>query len=193
MVSGQQNETTGAIGADKVGAIMPFNYGTTYMNTVNSCVDINGIERIFASGSDGYVYELDVGTSFDGNNIPAHILTSFNCNKYPRNRKHYHRAVFQASCGNTATVNIGYDLSYASIDTKAGLRTSQTLIGNGSYWEAFIWNQFTWDTPYITDYVIDTPGDGTNINLLAYGDSAVDDPYTILSAICSYSIGRLER
>ena len=49
---------------------MYFDYGSTRaFNTVYSFIDSSGDERILASGTDGYVYELDIGTSLDGDNI----------------------------------------------------------------------------------------------------------------------------
>jgi hypothetical protein len=56
-----------------------------------------------------------------------------------------------------------------------------------------IWDDFNWDAPYVTDYTIDTPGNGTNINFAIFGSNAVDLPYTLNSAIVSRKIGRLER
>lgn len=173
---------------------MYFDYGSSkHMNTVVSIVDDTDIERIFASGSDGYVYELDRGTSFDGDNIASRLFLAFNSNKTPRNRKHYRRTVLQATCMNTAQVNIGYDLSYASSDVSPGYQSSETLLGNGGYWDIFNWDQFNWDTPYVSEYVIDTPGDGLNIALIVYGDTDIDEPYTIHSGIVHYTIRRLQR
>jgi hypothetical protein len=179
-----------------VGGIMPFNMqsaGSMYVNTVASAVDSTGVERIFASGSDGYVYELERGTSQDGANIQSHLFTAFNSSKSPRNRKHYHRTVLQATCLGTAELTVGYTLSYGSGDAADGAQTTQDLIGGGSWWDVFNWDQFNWDAPFLTDYEIDTPGDGVNLGLIIYGDTAIDLPYTISSGILHYTINRLER
>lgn len=179
-----------------VGGIMPFVYQTPvsmYINTAVSAVDSTGVERIFASGSDGYVYELERGTSWDGAAIQSHLLTAFNSSKSPRNRKHYHRSVLQATCMGTAEITVGYTLSYGSAETADGAQSSQTLIGGGSWWDVFTWDSFVWDAPYLTDYEIDTPGNGTNIGMIIYGNTNIDLPYTISSAILHYTINRLER
>ena len=179
-----------------VGGIMPFDMradGSVYVNTVASAIDATGAERIFASGSDGYVYELERGTSQDGNNIKSHLFTAFNSSKSPRNRKHYHRTVLQATCTGTAEVTVGYTLSYGSADAADGLQTTQTLIGGGGWWDQFTWDNFVWDAQYLTDYEVDTPGDGVNLGLIIYGDTAIDLPYTISSGILHFTINRLER
>ncbi|MDE1943469.1 MAG: hypothetical protein KGI47_10070 [Betaproteobacteria bacterium] len=171
-----------------------FSQGTgIYFNTVISVVDNTGVERIFAGASNGYVYELERGSSFDGENINAFLLMAFNSSKTPRNRKHYHRSVLQAVVQNTAQVSIGYDLDYGSYDTQPGSRSSSGLTQTGGLWDQNQWDTGVWDAPYLYDYVIDTPGNGRNMALLIYANNAIDYPYTIQSMISHYSIGRLER
>ncbi len=180
--------------ATATAAAVPFDYGTTrYMNAIDSVVDDDGIERIFGAGSDGYVYELDAGTSIDGSNITAFMLLAFNNNKTPRSRKHYKRVILQATCSGIAQVNVGYDLSYAGDESPTGMRDLQTLIGGGGYWDSFIWDSFNWDSATVQEYKIDTPGNGRNIGLLIYSDNAIDTEYTVSSAIINYTINRLER
>ncbi len=184
----------GTVTTGVAAAIMPFDYGSaSYINGVDSCIDSVGIERLFAAGSDGYVYELDRGTSMDGANITAYLLMAFNHNKSPRSRKKYRRTVLQAACKGLAQVNVGYDLSYAGIEATAGTRSLQSLVGGGGYWDSFTWDNFNWDSPVVNEYVIDTPGNGRNIGLIIFSDNAIDDPYTISSAILHYSVNRLER
>jgi len=175
-------------------AIMTFDYGpSSFVNDVDSTVDVNGIERLFAASSDGFVYELDAGTSFDGGNIFSYLLMSFNNNKSPRSRKHYKRVILQAQCSGIAQVNVGYDLSYAGSESDLGFRSLQTLIGSGGYWDSFTWDAANWDSPVVQEYTIDTPGNGRNIGLLIYGDTAIDSEYTVSSAIINYIVNRLER
>src|SRR5690606_33871487 len=75
------NDGTGLImqvmpsqGGTMSAALMFFDYGSVHMNDVCSFVDTDGTERIIAGGSDGMVYELDKGTSFDGEVISYHFF-----------------------------------------------------------------------------------------------------------------------
>lgn len=175
-------------------AVMPFDHGATrYMNVVDSVVDSTGVERLFAGGSDGYVYELDRGTSIDGSNIFGYVFLAFNSMKSPRARKHFKRTILQATCTGIAQVSVGYDMSYAGTETAGGYRATTTLIGAGGYWDVMHWDQFNWDSPVVQEYTVDTPGNGRNIGLVVYGDSAIDSPYTVSSAIINYTMNRLER
>ena len=178
----------------KFGGATLIDYGPTqHMNVVTSFIGTDGAERILAGGSDGMVYSLDIGTSFDGASIPSRIFLSFNPSKSPRIRKRYRRAIMQAVCDNTADVRIGYELDYGSSAVGSGARALNTLVGNGGYWDISTWGAFNWDAPYVTNYHIDTPGNGTSIGLLIFGDSAVNESYVIQSCILHYMYGRQER
>ena len=188
----QQPSQTGA--SVSQASVMPFDYGSTRaMGCIDSVVDAGGIERLFGGGADGYVYELDRGTSIDGGNIAAFLFLAFNNSKSPRSRKRYKRAILQATCGGTAQVSVSYDLTYAGSESAPGYRAMQSLYGVGGYWESLAWDQFNWDSPVVQEYRIDTPGNGRNIGLLISSDSAIDSAYTISSAIINYTVNRLER
>lgn len=192
----QNTETIGGdvLLGDVVGGIMTFDYSAAGGFTmITSDVDTMGIERTFACGANGYVYELERGTSIDGVAIFSYLLTAFNSSKTPRNRKKYKRTTINAKCGNTANVSIGYSLSFGGQESVDGYQAFQTMFGNGSWWDVFTWDQFIWDAPYVNEYTVDMPGNGRNLSLIIYGNTDLDLPYTIQSAIPNYTIGRLER
>ncbi len=195
-IKGKQTATiNGDILTTDAADLMPFDFSQgagIYFNTCESILDNTGVERIFAGGSNGYVYELERGSSFDGYAINSSILMAFNSSKTPRNRKKYHRSILQAVVTLTAQVSIGYDLDYGS-DVNQGTRSSSVVSQTGGLWDQNNWDSGTWDSPYLNDYTIDTPGNGRNLALLIYGNNAIDYPYTIQSMISHYTIGRLER
>lgn len=173
------------------GGLMPFDYSTiTSMNTAVSYVSDTGQERIFAGGDNGYVYELDKGTSLDGSDIDAHILLTFNYMKSPYIRKRYRRIVIQFRASGTIDVDIGYDLAYGRVEH--GIPNSTNVVGGG-FWDSFTWDNFTWDAAYLQEFNVDTPGVGENISVLIKGNSNQDDAFTIHTVITNYSIGRMQR
>ncbi len=173
------------------GGLMPFDYSTiTSMNTAVSYVSDTGQERIFAGGDNGYVYELDKGTSLDGSDIDAHILLTFNYMKSPYIRKRYRRIVIQFRASGTIDVDIGYDLAYGRVEH--GIPNSTNVVGGG-FWDSFTWDNFTWDAAYLQEFNVDTPGVGENISVLIKGNSNQDDTFTIHTVITNYSIGRMQR
>lgn len=174
------------------GGLMPFDYSilSTHMNSVVSYVADTGQERIFGGADNGYVYELDKGTSFDGTAIDAHILMTFNYMKSPYIRKRYRRAVVQFKATGTVDVQIGYDLAYGRVEHAVG--NSTNVIGGG-FWDSFTWDNFTWDVAYLQEFNIDTPGVGENISLIVKGSSNKDDAFTVHTVVVNYSIGRMQR
>jgi hypothetical protein len=176
--------------------VMPFKYSETmYFKTVESVIDANNNERKFASGSDGYVYELDVGTSFDGANIVAYMLLAFNNFGTPRRRKRFRRTVIQLSAKTTADIRVGYEIDYGSPYVTSGRQGSfnNRVAGGGAYWDATTWDTFFWDSPLVSESRVDTPGNGENIGFVIFSDTAENEPYTLHSAIVHYSYGREER
>lgn len=182
---------------DEVGGISYFDYSIMgsgwYLNTVNSVIDNSGNEQLIAAGSDGFVYSLDKGTSFDGNNILAHLMLPFNPSKSPRNNKHYKRGTFHFNIAGTANVIIGYTLNFGSPNVSEGFRMTQDLIGPGGIWDIMTWNDFTWDSQAVNEFVIDMPGDGANMGILIYGDTDQDLPYIAQDVVMQYIIRRQRR
>lgn len=187
----QPNAYAGA--PPRLGDVMPFDYGARVMNTVDSVVDINGVERKFAAGTDGYVYELDVGTSFDGDMINSFMVMAFHHSKNPFYRKSYRRCKLRFSAGATAHLNVTYDLSFGDRDAVYSDTSSKVVSGGGAYWDNARWDALFWDATYSQEVTIDTPGIGTSISLVISNESAVDEAFTINSIQTQYSIGRLSR
>jgi hypothetical protein len=189
-----------SLGETGENSLMPFDYAqgsSFYFNVVSSYIDDTGMEKIIAGGSDGMVYELDVGTSFDGDEIVSGMLFTFVHSGTVRQRKRYRRTVLQFRDGNTANISVGYDLAYGNLDAGAG---TATLIDSltagaqsGGYWDSFIWEAFTWDAAYLQEITVDTPGNGESIAIQITGTSDQDEPFTIHTCILNYLQGRLNR
>lgn len=181
-------------------SLMPFNYGSSlYMNQVCSFVDSDGTERMLGAGSDGMVYELDKGTSLDGSPISAHIMMTFNNSKSVRLRKRYRRTILQFRAGNTAHIDVGYDLSYGNLDSSYGNSVSmpqvmsKTINSVGGLWDNFNWDSFTWDASYMQEINANTPGVGESISILVANESEEDEPFTIHTCMTHYFDGRINR
>lgn len=181
-------------------SLMPFDYGEDlYINQVCSFTDTSGAERLLAAGSDGYVYELDRGTSFDGEPIAAHFMSVFNHSKSVRYIKRYKRTILQFRATNTVNVSIGYDLSYGNLDPaySNAVSTPQVIAKTtnevGGYWDNFNWDSFSWDASYLQEINVDTPGNGESIALIVSGETDLDEPYTVHTCITQYIDGRLNR
>jgi hypothetical protein len=178
---------------EKLAGIMPLNYGKV-VRCMTSVTLPSGQEVTYFASDDGYVYQDNVGTSFDGGTIEAWLRPAFNNLKSPRVRKQYRRAVFEVDCEGYTQVNIGYDLGYANGDAaQASARQLTELAGNGGFWDAadFNWDLFIWDAPVVGS--ADVPLDGTenNIGFLIYTNRAQDDPHTFQGVNLLYTPRRI--
>jgi hypothetical protein len=163
---------------EKVAGIMPLSYGKT-VRCITTATLSTGQEVTYFGSDDGYVYQDNVGTSFDGAAIEAWLRPAFNNLKSPRVRKQYRRAVFEVDCEGFSQVNIGYDLGYANPDAQPpAVQADQQLVGAGGYWDEFTWDAFTWDTPVVTNADLSLDGSENNIAFLFYSKRAQDDPHT---------------
>ena len=57
--------------------------------------DTNGDEMAFFGSSDGFVYQLEKGTSFDGTAISALFKTTYNTIGLPENKKRFFKVVLE--------------------------------------------------------------------------------------------------
>jgi hypothetical protein len=175
-------------------SLMPLKYSDDfYMNQVCVYTDSAGKERILGAGSNGMVYELDVGTSIDGEDIPAHIMMTFIHSGNMRVRKRYRRAVLQMAGGTTARISVGYDLSFGGSYPSQGRVASSIETGGGGYWDSFVFGDFFWDGAYVQEVNVPTKGNGESISVLITGETDMDEPYTIHTALIHFIQGRYSR
>lgn len=176
-----------------IGDVMPFNYSGRIMNVLDSAIDDNGVERKFGGGTDGYVYELDVGTSIDGDPIESFLILSFNSNKSPDARKNYKRIKLIFKAGTTANISATYDLSFGNFEAIYQEPSLHQILGAGGYWDITTWDSMFWDSAYSQELTIDTPGNGSSISLVVSGSSNENESYVIDICKLQYTIGRLIR
>lgn len=177
-----------------IGASMPFDYGEDrVMNVIHSFVDESGIDRVLAGSNDGYVYELNRGTTLDGDSMRFHLMTHFNHSKSLRVRKNYKRTVFQVEAQGYAEMKIGYDLGFGKRGISQTRQQDKSLVGMGGFWDSFVWDSFVWDTPVVDEINVSTPGNGDSIALIVSGNSEITEQFTLQMCIPYFKINRPER
>lgn len=172
---------------------MLIDYGNIVMNTVWSSMDALGVERIYGAGQDGYVYELDKGTSLDGAAMRFHFMTHFNHKGSLRVRKNYHRTVLQLQANGFVEAKLGYDLNFGKQGISQTYQQLASVIGSGSFWDQLTDFVPVWDTPFSQEVNLKTPGNGDSISLILSGNSAKTEPFTVHTAITYFKYNRAER
>lgn len=178
---------------DKINGIMPLNYGLPVRCICTETL-ASGQEITLFGSDDGYVYQDNTGTSFDGLPIEAWIRPAFNNLKSPQVRKRYRRAVFEVKTEGFSLVNATYDLGYANPDVApTAVKPDIAMVGSGGYWDQFIWDRFTWDTQVYATPKISIEGTEKNISFLFYSNRAQDNAHIISGVSLMYTPRRIER
>lgn len=150
----------------------------------------DGNQTSFFGSTNGMVYKLDSGTSFDGAEIGWSMATNFGFGKAARIRKRYRHASVEITGESYASFSFGYSLSYGAGDApESTIETSQIGLSKTS-WDTFFWDDFIWDGRTLIPAEISLTGTGENIAFSLYGSSAIQDEFTINSMIVHYTFRR---
>ena len=147
----------------------------------------DGSETSFFGSTNGYVYRLDVGTSFDGVEIPAYLTLVFNAIGSPRILKRFRKGALEISGNGYAEFAFSYDLAYSS--TYIGQETATNYSTNlaASFWDSIYWDNFVWDGRTLAPSEVEIKGTAENISIRIASNSAEFQPFTINSAILHYT------
>jgi hypothetical protein len=155
-----------------------------------SGIGSGGQEEMYFGSSDGFVYQMDKGTSFDGDAITWSATLAYNHFGSPRQIKHYRKAVFEVTGSNYSEFSVAYSIGYGSTEYDSTPSTDVTSNLSGTTWDNFTWDQFFWDGRTLSPYEADLSGHAENISLLFSGSSAEFQQFTLNAGIIHYSDGR---
>jgi hypothetical protein len=152
--------------------------------------DSEGNATAFFGSSNGYVYQMERGTSFDGLEIAANLNLIYNSIKSPRMLKRYRKASVELTGDAWAEFAFGYDLGYRSqqIDQPVDAAYENDL--RSAFWDSFTWDQFVWDGQELSPNEVDVTGTAENIAIRISSVSAILKPFTVNSILLHYSIRR---
>jgi hypothetical protein len=143
------------------------------------------MERTFMGAANGYVYEMDMGNSFDGQNILHFLRLAYNSSKSPDTFKRYRRIQVDLSPDGPMSLSMSVDYDFGN---RSG-QVNQPLDfnGNGGFWDVALWDQFNWDGAQYAQAVMKVEGEGYNIGLFFAGNSNTDASSNIYGASLQWS------
>ncbi len=150
----------------------------------------DGTTATYFGSSDGFVYQLDAGTSFDGGNIQANLTLVANAIKSPRLLKRFRKGSVEVTGDSYAEIQFGYLLAYASPEVAQPLDSIYQLDLRNPFWDSMIWDNFIFDGRDIAPTEIDMTGTGENVAVAISSVSNLFRPFTINSIILHYSTRR---
>ena len=179
--------------------------GQTYLGAVPvlfpdpvTCTDedrsASGDEVSYFGSADGYVYQFDKGTSFDGEDLYAFITLARDALKSPRILKQFRAASIEVSGIGYAAFSFGYKLGYGSSNinqpSAVGLTSSFSVAPT---WDsAIVWDQngVVWDVATLLPSYIGMTGTGSNVQVTIQSSSAYIAAYQVNSLTYHYSVRR---
>jgi hypothetical protein len=161
--------------------------------TVCSAEDASGNEILFFGSADGYVYQMDSGTSFDGSAIEAMLRFSYYHFDSPTRDKRFRKIQFEMSGDSSISLQFQPDYSYSDPDVPAARTRSLNIDGSGGYWNIDNWDDFNWTGQIISTSEENLDGIGTNMGMLILSEATYEQPHILQGVTVHYSPRRVRR
>ena len=159
--------------------------------TCAASVEDDGQERMFIGCDDGFVYELNKGTSFDGAPIEHYLRLPFNHFGSPQQRKRIHKVVIDLEAAGPSTLSVSADLDYGA---SPGVETQELVVttGGGAI-DSLGSNELYFASQIETNAEAWIDGVATNISLKIGGLSATEQPHILTGITFHVSPRGLQR
>lgn len=149
-----------------------------------------GDSLMFFGDSSGYVYQMESGTSMDGDTIDTYMLTAFYHYGSPSLWKHFERVALEITCSQNTSYSIGAVYDYGSKDFPAPFPQSKDISGGFNVWGGGItWSNFEWGAGYMGTLVAYLSGWGSNMGLAIKTSTHLKTIHTIHNVTTNYSLG----
>lgn len=185
---------TFAFNDQKLIGITPSNLGIVARCTA-SVDDVNGEELLLFGSDSGYVYRLDSGTSFDGQEVDAFIRPMFNHFGSPENDKRFFKTVLEIDADQSADLTFLPEFGYGDPDLPESIIGNVSVSGGGGIWDdsSAVWESFYFDAQIVSTAFGYTEGVGQNFSLFIRSIGTYDKPHTIQGAIIHFSVKGVKR
>jgi hypothetical protein len=156
--------------------------------------DASGDPVSYIGCTNGMVYQLDKGSSFDGDAIVSYLVLAWDAVKSPRVLKRYRRASLEIQGQYYAEFSFGYTLGYGTTTLEqATPKTYSTNFSGTPNWDTFVWDEFNWDGATLSPSEVEMRGTAENYQLVIRAETDYLYPFTINSTIVHYSDRRRVR
>lgn len=155
--------------------------------------DASGRDIVLVGSEDGYVYVMDKGSSFDGQEIEAYLRLAFNNLKSPSSIKRFRKVEIEMSAVGYCEIRYHPDFSYADPNVATHSKHIETIQGQGGYWDESEFNTFYYDGKIVSQPSLPISGSGINIGMVMYSKSAIDFGHVLSGMIIYYTARRLTR
>lgn len=159
-----------------------------------ACCEENesGNERYFIGAADGFIYEMEKGSTFDGAAIEAYFRMNFFHAGTPRLDKTFLNALMDMSSGFYGNVAYTAEFSQAAYGVSSSGGT-EDLISTGSLWDVSLWDVMVWDSPNLSTVRLKASGTGTSVSISFYSNTKLDPSHAVQEATFYHIRRKLNR
>ncbi|MER9912797.1 hypothetical protein NKJ71_19415 [Mesorhizobium sp. M0050] len=108
---------------------LPFKLPVTLYSSCVGEISSGLGDRLFGGGTDGYVYELDKGTSFDGAVIDTYLRLAFNNLQSATQNKVFHKFTADVLCEDALSIGVKFDINYSRSPERGDQRSEAVAAG----------------------------------------------------------------
>ena len=150
---------------------------------------LGGKETSFFGSTNGFVYQLDAGTSHDGAPITSYWTLTYANEGNSRILKKYVGVSFEMQGTSYVSFDMTYELGYGDSDRVQGSmarNVAKTLAP--VYWDTFVWDTFVWDGKNIAPANVEMRGVGENVSIRIDSSSDKYAAFTVNSLTLHYRL-----
>ena len=177
---------------NKLAGVIRVDLGKVIYN-ICSAEDSLGDEIIFFGSSDGYIYQMDKGTSFDGGEIEAILRTAYYHYETPTRDKRYRKVQFELSADSSVALKFQPSYSFSDPNVPEARTRDLNIEGAGGYWNIANWDSFRWTGQIISTSEENIDGVGTNMGILILSEATYEQPHILQGVTVHYSPRRVRR
>jgi len=153
--------------------------------------DTSGGLRLFAGTEDGYVMELDVGASFDGEEIESILQLPFGYWGYPNRDKRLHTLTLELSTERAFDLYYAIDFNYgASLQPGRYIAPADDTSPLSDF---ALFGELFWDTSVLSAPTINIDGVGRSVGLALYHKDAVTNAFTMYAGLLQFTVLGVKR
>lgn len=173
---------------------MPLDFGDLRVSCACSTKDGENREIVIVGGTDGFVYEMESGDSFDGEAIVAFLRLPFNHLGSPTQLKRWHKTTLEVDAPPVADLRLVTEIDYGSPYQPGGIEHQFTVNGGGAFWSESAWSSFWWSTQVEGLAIAWIDRLSTNLSLCIFsGENGVEAPHTIHGLTLHFTYRGLKR
>lgn len=145
------------------------------------------VERIFFGSTDGYVYQLDKGTSFDGSDLGAFVQLAYAHMNSPNTLKRVHKVQIECVSDGYAPMAVAIEYDYSSNEQIATSQRNVEAQGVGGLYGVANYSEIFWSAPVENVLEADVEGQGYNASAIVYSEGEAIPAYILRGATIHYS------